>query len=221
MNYIYCTSIKGLEWSHFQSQKKILNITSQKDLEQFRFNEDKCRSLIGKMLLLYILKKHGSFQGKTLPDISYNDYRKPSIDFMQGGFNISHSNNWVVCAYNDQGAIGVDIEKRVPINIHEYQQALTHNEYNSILNNNNIDFFQLWTLKEAIMKAEGSGFFLSPTSFEIPFPFTNHSQINIKENNWYLYSQSFQDQYMLSIASSHNTQSETMVTILPNIILLT
>ncbi|MFD1260466.1 4'-phosphopantetheinyl transferase family protein [Entomomonas asaccharolytica] len=221
MNYIYCASIKGLEWSHLQSQKKILNSSTQKDLEQFRFNEDKCRSLVGKMLLLYILKKHENFQKNTLPDISYNHYQKPIIDSMQGGFNISHSNSWVVCAYNDQGAIGVDIEKKVPINIHEYKEALTNSEYYSFINNKKLDFFQLWTLKEAIMKAEGSGFFLSPSSFEIPFPFINHSQINIKENNWYLYSQNFQDQYMLSIASAHNTEHETVVIVLQDNILLT
>lgn len=200
MNYIYCLNIKELRWSDLQQQKQILQAVELADLEQFKFEKDKCRTLIGKMLLLYALQGHECYQAHYLPIIRYGEYGKPSIDGMKGHFNISHAQDWVVCVYSD-GEVGIDIEYQVPIDISEYQHVMTTNEYQKALNDKQFDFFQLWTLKEAIMKAQGMGFYLSPTSFELSLPFCNDDTIEINHCRWFLFSQCFANDYRLSVAS--------------------
>lgn len=201
MNYIYCANIKELSWSVLQAQKKILSDCAQLDIEQFKFDRDKCRSLVGKMLLLYALQRHEQWQECRLPIIDYSVYRKPFINTMKGDFNISHAHDWVVCVYSDSGEVGIDIEHIIPINIIEYQNMMTHDEYQRARNDPQFDFFQLWTLKEAIMKAQGQGFYLSPTSFELPSPFYNDKTVEINHTNWFVFSQSFANDYRLALAS--------------------
>ena len=201
MNFIYLANINNLSWSVLQDQKKILSHSAQLDIEKFRFEQDKCRSLVGKMLLLYSLQCHEQFQQSHLPIIDYGLYQKPFIHSIKGHFNISHSHDWVACVYSSNGEVGIDIEHVKPINIIDYKDVMTENEYQRALNNPNFDFFQLWTLKEAIMKAQGQGFYLSPSSFELPFPFYNDEIVEINHTRWFVYSQSFANEYKLSLAS--------------------
>lgn len=214
MIYIYCTCINETQWSEIHTQVNILNITDQKAIAQYKFDKDKCRSLLGKMLLLYILKHHEDYHSNQLPPITYTTYRKPFISTMQGYFNISHAADWVVCAYTQEGDLGVDIEKAHSIDIDDYKAVMTPNEYLRATHHNDFDFFQLWTLKEAIMKAEGLGFYLPPTSFEIPHPFSNNTNIHINKD-WFLFSQCFKQHYTLSIASSCLLNEQPQVIIQP------
>lgn len=200
MNYLYFFNICKLTWSDIK-QKKILSIAEQHNIETYRLDQDKIRSLLGKMLLLYVLKKHNNYQNNVLPCFSYNEYKKPNIDFIQGGFNISHAGDWVICGYNTEGDIGVDIEKIVPVNFSDYREVLTASEYQRTQHDKTFNFFQLWTLKEAIMKADGRGIFLPATSIEIPTPFKNNTQIRINNTNWFLYSCLINKNYYLAVAS--------------------
>lgn len=202
MNYLYFINIRELNWSAIKHQKKILPVFEQNHIEQFKFDQDKVRSLMGKMLLLYALKKQINYQADVLPSFTYNDYKKPKIDLMQGGFNISHAGDWVICGYNMHGDIGVDIEKIVPINIEDFRAILTDSEYQCAQHDKTFDFFQLWTLKEAIIKADGRGFYLLPTSFEIPKPFKNNTQITISNKTWFLYTTLIDRNHCLAIASN-------------------
>ncbi|RKS87531.1 4'-phosphopantetheinyl transferase [Orbus hercynius] len=202
MNYIYSLNISELNWSDVRAQLKILSISEQHDLEQFKFEQDKCRALVGKLLLLYVLQQHEHYRAKLLPKIGYGVYGKPMIARMQGHFNISHAQDWVVCAYSDNSIVGIDIEHQVTINLDDYQAMMTPREYQRAITNPDFDFFQLWTLKEAVIKATGQGFFLSPTTFELPYPFQNNDYVHIESQDWFLFSQRFTPNYTLSLASS-------------------
>lgn len=207
MNYLYIINVSKLSWLAIKSQKCILPEIMQNRIDEFRFERDKCFALLGKILLLYILKKHENYPANILPYFKYNDHKKPEIAVMKGKFNISHSGDWVICGYNTQGDIGVDIEKITPINISDYQEIFTNKEYQRAINTTTFDFFQLWTLKEAIIKADGRGFFLPPNSFDIPFPFENYIQINVDQKNWFLYSELINENHYLSIASATTLQN--------------
>lgn len=214
MIYIYCTNIKETQWSILEAQLNILDTVNQQTITQYKFDKDKCRALLGKMLLLHTLKYHEGYNANKLPLINYNAYQKPFITSMNGSFNISHAGDWVICAYAAQGEIGVDIEQETSINLHDYQSVMTKDEYHRAMTKEDFNFFQLWTLKEAIMKAEGLGFHLTPTSFEIPYPFTNNTRIDVKKQ-WYLYNQSFEGHYNLSIAASHPLNTLPKLSIQP------
>ena len=81
----------------------------------------------------------------ALPDIARRDGGKPY--FLQRSdicFNLSHSRGAVVCALHDR-EIGVDVEKlrAAPKRLADGMEDL--------------DFFRLWTAKEATVKREGRG----------------------------------------------------------------
>lgn len=89
-------------------------------------------------------------------------------------FNVSHSGTHGLIALSEPGRIGVDIEERTPRNNPDgniakafaprERRALAAAEGDRKLRL----FFQLWTCKEALIKALGSGFSLDTSTFEIP-----------------------------------------------------
>ncbi|HGM5490701.1 TPA: 4'-phosphopantetheinyl transferase superfamily protein [Serratia fonticola] len=212
MNYIYCSRIDGFSREWFYAQRNLLDKNQRTTLDQFRFDDDKRRMLLGRMLLRYALKKHEGYQSERFPHLHYSRYGKPAVIGMKGGFNIAHAGVWAVCAYSTQGPIGVDIEQRVPVDIYEYQSVLTADEFTLLIQGDGIDFFRLWSLKEAVIKADGRGFYLSPASFILPRRWANGVDTTVAEQRWYLYSQDIEEEYALAAAS---TSSKTKVFLLP------
>lgn len=70
-------------------------------------------------------------------------------------FSISHSGDTVICAVSDN-EIGADIEKIRPVHPRSAERFATESELEYI-NENNINFFNIWTLKEAYFKCIGTG----------------------------------------------------------------
>ena len=91
-------------------------------------------------------------------------------------FNVSHSADHGLIAIASGRRLGVDVEERRrrhdpdgPI-----RDVFTRREQEALAKRNGDDkvrlFFKLWTLKEAAIKALGTGFSLDPAGFEIPTP---------------------------------------------------
>ena len=90
------------------------------------------------------------------------------------GFNVSHGGQYGLIALVAAGRIGVDVEERdarrdldgiaetVFTPAEQAELALASGERKIQL------FFSLWTMKEALIKALGTGFSLNPSRFEIP-----------------------------------------------------
>lgn len=90
------------------------------------------------------------------------------------GFNLSHSGGHGLIALADTGRVGVDVEERIvrhdiegvlkavfaPAEQHALESA--RGEARVRL------FFRLWTLKEAVIKALGTGFTLETSDFQVP-----------------------------------------------------
>lgn len=89
-------------------------------------------------------------------------------------FNVSHGGNHGLIAFAPHGRLGVDIEERHSrhdpdghirsVFTPDEQAALASavGEAKALL------FFRLWTLKEAVIKALGTGFSLDTATFELP-----------------------------------------------------
>ena len=92
------------------------------------------------------------------------------------GFNVSHSGGHGLMAFAENGWLGVDVEERVPGRDFEGIGSLVYGaaERQSLAAATGADkvhlFFRLWSMKEALIKALGSGFALSPAKFEVPEP---------------------------------------------------
>ena len=70
-------------------------------------------------------------------------------------FNIAHSNGVVVYIENKDHPIGIDIELIKPSKDNMREYISSKEEYNYIKSNEN--FFEIWTSKESLVKAYGSG----------------------------------------------------------------
>lgn len=92
----------------------------------------------------------------------------------QVSFNVSHGGNHGLIAISPQGHLGVDVEERTPRRDFDrlIDAAFGPNEqYDLKLERARGGyrlFFKLWTIKEALIKALGTGLSLDPATFEAP-----------------------------------------------------
>lgn len=126
---------------------------------RFRRWQDAQAYLLGKYLLVEALRNHGVDQ-QVLEEIKYTTHNRPYLHLpMAIDFNISHSGAYIVCAVTREGKIGIDIEKVHDVDLHDFSSQFTDEELGGIQNASDKydEFFRLWTIKEAVIKADGRG----------------------------------------------------------------
>ena len=79
-------------------------------------------------------------------------------------FNTAHSGNMVICCGTDIGRIGIDIEQVKEIELADYNDYFTPNEWDKIKHDG---FYDFWTRKEAVLKAIGTGFHTTSSSVDV------------------------------------------------------
>ena len=88
-------------------------------------------------------------------------------------FNVSHSGQHGLIAFSEHDGLGVDLEVRAPARdfdgIGSRVYGPTERRSLEAASSRKADvFYRLWSLKEALIKALGTGFALSPARFEVP-----------------------------------------------------
>ena len=114
-------------------------------------------------------------KNKYIGEYHLNEFGKPISDNVY--FNISHSHGYVALVI-DQVPVGLDIEKIGPVtdNLKSY---VSNDEEESYIKDD-ATFFEVWTNKEALVKASGEGFRYRPES--VPgLPLNNKRLFNGKE----------------------------------------
>lgn len=108
----------------------------------------------GRLLLRHALARAGlppDLEPSRLPN------GKPHLPGLH--FNLSHSGAWAVCAISD-GPVGVDLERERPLR-RPVEQKLTAAEQAQLSmldpSQRQSAFFDLWVLKEAVLKQTGDG----------------------------------------------------------------
>ena len=201
MNIVFYTDLGSVSWKDMQHKILCISKAEADKVLSYKQEKDRCLALAGKLILLYgfnILMKQNRY---ILPELEYNEFGKPEFKSYSLGFNISHSGYRVVCACIHQGITGVDIEYMTKINPEEFRDIFSGEEYDRILAGNPVDFFHLWTLKEAVMKAEGRGFSLDPLQIQT-HTITNGNELTLNKNRWFLFTKKM-DEYSLTLASSN------------------
>lgn len=154
---IFVTSLDNFNIERFNDYLNSFPEFLQKDFTKYRYYEDRMRTMAGKLLLRKAIK---AFKvDVSLDELKYNEYKKPYLD--NGPyFSISHSNNQIICAASHE-EVGADIEEIRDINIDDFTAGFSDIEISTIHNSNNqvFELFKVWTLKEALLKYSGKGFF--------------------------------------------------------------
>ncbi len=107
-------------------------------------------------------------------------------------FNISHSNEYVVLAISDKHPIGVDIEEIKEVKDDMRKYISSKEEYLYIKNDKN--FFEVWTSKESLSKAYGTGLYDIKNIPALPL-----DGVKIYQNKKYRSNIIYLDNYVLSI----------------------
>lgn len=142
---------------------------------RFRFPADQIRSAVTRGVLRTLLAEYLATPVREI-DFTYSEFDKPAL--LKGGveFNVSHSGHLALLAFSKKAAVGVDVEQikgeRVVRDL--ARRVLTANEYDRFMAVPEPDrertFFQIWALKESVMKALGTGMSLAPECIELSFP---------------------------------------------------
>jgi 4'-phosphopantetheinyl transferase len=124
-------------------------------ISAFRKWQDAHASLFG---LLLLRKGLAQFNIKLDPaTITKTSFGRPMIGH-DIDFNISHAGECVVCVISDDTVVGVDVEEVNNIDLTAFKSYFVR-EWPQI--QSSVDrfktFYQLWTQKEAVIKADGRG----------------------------------------------------------------
>ena len=135
----------------------------------FRFEADRLRTIIGELLARYGICHCFGIDASKL-SFNVSEYGKPYIDGIPYYFNISHSDDYIICGVSDIN-IGVDIEKMQDIDFGFACDVFSDDEMRrfsseSVENKKEL-FFSIWTLKESYVKWLGSGFHRKLSSYTV------------------------------------------------------
>ncbi|ELS01320.1 phosphopantetheine--protein transferase [Xenococcus sp. PCC 7305] len=149
--------------------KKLAHSLSEDEItraHRFRFQEHCDRFIAGRGILRQLLANYLQIPSDRVV-FEYSDRGKPhlasSLNLNNLQFNISHSQNLALYAFTNQRIIGADLEY-IKDNVDHCQLAKRFftNQELQLINNSKAEkqktiFFQLWTAKEAFLKATGDG----------------------------------------------------------------
>lgn len=162
---VFFTSLHHVPNPMLDEFANFLNEEDKRRAMAFHQVIDKYRFLAGRQLLQGWLTENNLPQ--NVDGIRMDEYKRP---FLEGvSFSISHSGNWVGLAVSPHiEKIGLDIEENKLLEVKDYMLPFVPAEQQYILEDNNIArFYELWTRKEAVLKAIGKGFLLEPTSANV------------------------------------------------------
>lgn len=146
---------------------KLLNQEEIKQHKRFHFPRHQHQYLITRVLVRTVLSKYIPEVSPTDLVFKKNEYGKPYLDnptlHFPLEFNISHSEKMVILAVTNGVKVGVDVEYMLRNNnitsiADRYFSPSEARELNSLeLERRHERFVDLWTLKEAYIKAKGQG----------------------------------------------------------------
>ncbi|RUT68630.1 hypothetical protein D0817_19925 [Flavobacterium cupreum] len=203
MTIVYYTFCRQLTPDKYRKAVSSLPDEMQEKIEKFRRWQDAHSFLYGKLLLKEGMLKLG-YQD-SLAFMKKNEYGKPYFSYDSFSFNISHSEDYVVCVIStdEKEKIGIDIEKIKTINREDYSSVFTPLEKNDITSDQH--FYKYWTRKEAVIKADGRG-------LQIPLHTIDATKTTVEVENefYFLLKIDIDKEYEMHLASSKKIEDYTL-----------
>lgn len=153
IDYIWIADTnKPLSEAHW----KFLPENWTEDIRKYRKTGDQVRNWAGKFLLWNFLTENQLQQ--LAPSLKGDEMGRPFIEHALD-FNITHSGQLVACIFSFHQRVGMDVEKVREINIPDFHKQFSPPEMQWIVMqpDSRRAFFDAWTQKEAVMKADGRG----------------------------------------------------------------
>ncbi|TCO70398.1 4'-phosphopantetheinyl transferase family protein [Marinisporobacter balticus] len=191
---------------YFDTLMRFLSYEEGDKIKRYQRWEDAQRYLIGKIAIKSLICNSYGLENEDIY-FSVNKFGKPYVKGVKDlHFNISHSGEWVVYAI-DRSSIGIDVEEINDIDLDIADRFFSKDEYSELLELNKEHrlgrFFDLWTLKESYIKAEGKGMSIPLDSFTIR---KKGEVISIKgaDKSYYFKQYDIAENYKLSVCAMNN-----------------
>lgn len=153
------------------------------DILRYKFEKDRYTRAIGKYLLLKQLEELG-YEATVLQRLEKNAFDKPFLKNTPLAFSIAHSEDLVLCAITSEAQLGVDVEYIKQIDITIFQDQFNPAEWKNIQADASLHaFYNYWTRKESIIKADGRGLQIPLSSFDTTQAIV---QLNDTPTQWHL-----------------------------------
>lgn len=126
---------------------------------RYRHKMDALRCLSAEALLHHAAKEVLNLESEELETAAGRHGKPYFVAHPEAHFNLSHSGQWILCAIH-YTHVGVDVEQESPerMDLNTFmspQETLRHSRLNREDQVSN--YFRLWTLKESLLKAAGTG----------------------------------------------------------------
>jgi len=145
------------------------------------------------------------------------EYGKPYLRDSQLRFNISHSTHHAVVAVSDGAEIGVDVEEITP---HRVDAEIARRMFSEVdfqqwveAQDQVATFFQLWTLKEAYMKAAGLGVHLPLQDFSVILSPPQLIHRKVRQSDWHLSSQVLEAKAVMGLVAKPDPGRSVEITL--------
>ncbi len=167
---------------------KGFSMISEERRERIRIykNEMTARLSLGAGVLLRIIMDR---MGISEENILIGTHGKPYVSDGKFYFNLSHSGEYVFCAYDNE-PIGIDIQKIKDQIPKHTNKILSKEEREYLLSLNEKDrisaFYSIWSDKESIIKWDGRGLRMPLESISLVTQEEKISVINFEGNNLFL-----------------------------------
>lgn len=197
---LYTYNTVELDRTQFDALLNRLPAELQAGITRFVRWEDRQASLFGKLLLLEGLKSW-DLPPDMIHEITFNAWKRPTLPGNLD-FNISHSGELITCILRQDGRIGVDVERVKTIHLPHFRSVLTQAEMTALkaMIHPEPAFYEIWTKKEAVIKAEGKGFYNSLTEVES----LGREKVRLENENWFLLPVHLDQGYYCHVAMDRN-----------------
>lgn len=162
---VYCCPLTAVDDALLPAYRALLSADENRRCEDLRRDSVRKVFLVSRALVRTVLAARLRCRPEELQFVrDHNDKPQLHPRFSGWQFNLSHAGNWAVLALSNGGAVGVDVET------HERRNNLSGiaGRFFSAAENRALAqiaepeqwqqrFFELWTLKEAYVKALGRG----------------------------------------------------------------
>ncbi len=187
-----------------------ISLNRRNQIERMKFRNNQKASFLAELLLYYYMKNIAGMHNYTI--IADNNGKPKFSNHPNLHFNISHSGEWVVCAFSNS-KIGIDLEKIKAADMEIAKRFFNSFEYANLTSTENISeknrlFYILWTLKESYLKNIGIG--IKGLTPQLRFELTNNIVCSLNniivDKNFYV-ANIFND-YFLSVCYNKDEMIE-------------
>lgn len=171
----------------------------QETILQKKIWQDRAASTLGYLNALQLFAVQNLRFNQT--HFTKNEYKRPML-CTDEDFNISHSNPYVVSAIQSSGNVGIDIELIKPIEVEPFKRIFHPKEWIYLMEHQGKPgvFFELWTRKEALIKAIGKGMYLPLQDINcLP------ASVFFMDTTWYIHPISCGDHLKAHIATNNSS----------------